>query len=286
MEPDSQIELLSIVAHDLKAPIGAVMGYIELIQQSGPLNDRQQRFSERALSGLKQMQQLVSDILDVAWIDTGAPLNLTDCDIGSVLRDSVVMIEPLADNRQITVHVDIQSKLGLVMGDSLRLTQVMDNLLSNAIKYNHDGGQIWVVAANEQNFVRVSVRDTGIGIPEEDQPLIFERFFRSPSGVRLKIEGSGLGLAITKAIVEKHNGHIMFESMAGKGSVFSFTLPRKAARVGEWIPEAEYDNRLSESRDRIELRTVEDASEEMDPVDDRMQESPDLPSIDSNDDNP
>jgi two-component system, OmpR family, phosphate regulon sensor histidine kinase PhoR len=285
MQPDPQTELLSIVAHDLKAPIGAVMGYIELIQQSGSLNEKQQRFAERALGGLKQMQHLVADLLDVAWIDNGAPLNLSACDLRSIIRDAVLMSEPLAAKRQVTIYVDVPSKLGLVMGDGGRLSQVMDNLLTNAIKYNREGGQVWVNARNEQNLVRVSISDSGIGISPEDLPFVFDRFFRSASGVRLKVEGSGLGLAIAKAIVEKHEGRIWVESEVDKGSIINFTIPRRAARVHEANPETEQHHASHESREYVHLDTHDHASEEMDAVEDHMQESLDLPSLDSSDDN-
>jgi signal transduction histidine kinase len=149
------------------------------------------------------------------------------------------------------------------MGDVRLLSQVINNLLSNAVKYNKDGGSVWVKVSEDDHDLRVDVRDTGRGIPSEDLPKVFERFFRSKHNAGTKIEGSGLGLAIVDAIIQKHGGRIWVESEFGEGSTFSFTLPRYHAT-----------RRTSESRS-ITANFYEYGGEPLDDLNDDMQETQD-----------
>lgn len=275
---DPQADWLNAVAHDLKTPINAVRGCIELMQQLGPLNDRQQHFAEKAMNGLQRMEHLVARLLDISWIDAGMGLEYEDCDLGKIIHEVVGMLTDNAERRQIMIHTDIDPRLELVQADSQRLTQVVDNLVSNAIKYNHDGGEVWIQAAQETDQVLVSIRDTGMGISAEDKPRVFERFFRAREGVAMKIEGSGLGLAITRAIVQKHGGRIWLESEPGAGTTFFFTLPLEISEGGDRVVEVRQDTgEAVESRDT----PLNDAgSEEPDVIDDAVQEKRMFPRVD------
>jgi signal transduction histidine kinase len=271
---EAWIELLSVIAHDLNTPIAAVKGFVELVQNAGPLNDKQQKYSDRALAGLQQMEQLVSRLLDLAWVDADKPLELNTCDVGALITDAVNLLENSAAQRDITLHVDIAPTLGSVTGDTQRLSQVIHNLIGNAIKYNRDGGSVWINAAGERDGIQVSVKDTGLGIPPEDQAKVFERFFRAKTNTDKKIKGTGLGLAIVKGVVEKHNGHIWLESVPGEGTTFTFTLPRRPA-VSEGADDEpdEADSHL-ERHESVDYASRDISSEERDAVDDDTQESP------------
>jgi two-component system, OmpR family, phosphate regulon sensor histidine kinase PhoR len=273
MQADEHYDLIKVVAHDLKSPIGAVKGYIDLMRHVGTLNERQQHFALRALEGLNYMEHLIANLIEFARLGTISQLDFSECDLQVLTRDTLDMLEGQILKRDITLQVKTNSASAMVMGDQRLLGQVMHNLLSNAIKYNNDHGEIHVAIEREHDFVRVSVRDSGIGIPPEDLPRVFEQFFRSPASVEHQIEGSGLGLAIVKTIIEQHQGHVTVESKIGLGSLFTVVLPRhtKSGESDEYIRDS-----ISKSVDRIEgmgADYAENASEESDSVNDDIQES-------------
>lgn len=222
------MDVVSIIAHDLKTPITSVKGYLELIERVGTLNERQQQFSQRALNSLKQMEQLITLLLEMSWIDADQPLKRDPCDLATLLREAANLLEDMAARHEVAIHVDIAPELGIILAESRRVEQVILNLLSNAIKYNRPGGDVWLTATGTATEVEFSIRDTGIGIPPEDLPFIFDRFFRARRPGGELIEGTGLGLSIARAIVEKHGGTIRLESSLGSGTTFFVTLPRQA----------------------------------------------------------
>ncbi|NWG17354.1 MAG: HAMP domain-containing histidine kinase [Chloroflexi bacterium] len=275
---EAKADWLNTVAHDLKTPINSVRGCIELVQQLGPLNERQKHFADKAMTGLQRMEHLVARLLEISWIDAEMALSLMDCDLGMIIREVVDLLRPSAERRQITIQLDLDPKLGMIIADMQRITQVVDNLVSNAVKYNLDGGQVWIKAIRQEDRVLLSVRDSGIGISPEDQPHVFERFFRSREGVARKIEGSGLGLAITKAIVQKHGGRIWLESKPKlDGTMFYVALPLQNAvsEGGERLAEARHE--VGEGAERRETRQVPSASEERDAISDDSQETREMP---------
>ncbi|HEX2907026.1 MAG TPA: HAMP domain-containing sensor histidine kinase [Phototrophicaceae bacterium] len=278
---DPKADWLNMVAHDLKTPINSVRGCIELVQQLGPLTERQKHFADKAMAGLQRMEHLVARLLEISWIDANVELDLVECDLKVIVHDVVDMLRQVAERRNITFHVEIAENMELVTADAGRLTQVVDNLVSNAVKYNRDGGEVWIKAVQETDRVVVSVRDTGMGISKEDQARVFERFFRAREGVAQKIEGSGLGLAISKAIVQKHGGRIWLESKSGKGSTFYFVLPLQdeISEGGDLV--SELDSTVGESAERRERRVTEVASEEHDGLSDDVQEEREIPQTDS-----
>lgn len=269
---DPNAEWLNTVAHDLKTPINSVRGCIELVKQLGPLNERQEHFASRAMAGLQRMEHLVSRLLDISWVDAEVELDLSAISLRDSIAEAVNLLEEMTAARNIAVQIQVSSQIGPILVDSRRLAQVFDNLISNAIKYNRDDGEITIIAQYEGDEILIAVEDTGIGISEEDQSRIFERFFRSRQGVAMKIEGSGLGLAITKAIVQKHGGRIWFESKPDEGTVFYFTLPRHIVQNEgrDVVNESALDVR--ESPDGYRPYPAEHAIEESDSVDDNVQE--------------
>lgn len=224
---ESWTEVVGVIAHDLKTPITSVKGYLELIERVGTLNDRQQQFCERAQNSLKQMESLVTLLLELSWIDADRPLECDSCDLAALLLSSAALLEQMAARQAVLVHVEMAESVGMIQAESRRLEQAFINLINNAIKYNHQGGEVWMTASGTVDGVEVTIRDTGRGIAPEDQAHIFERFYRvRPHGET--VEGTGLGLSIVKAVIEKHSGTITLDSCVGEGSTFKVWLPRQS----------------------------------------------------------
>ena len=271
-------EIISIVAHELKTPVGAAKSFVDLMSKAGDLNDRQQQFANRALGALHRAEELIANLLDFAVLESDTPLELETCDLNDITREIVMFVAENARSRDINIHVDASMADAVVQGNKRLLEQVMSNLISNAVKYNRDGGGVFIRAEQRSTVVHVSVQDTGIGIPLKDQPRIFEWFFRSRDPETRKVSGSGLGLAITEAIIQRHGGHIRLESTPGEGSEFSFTLPVAGSE------QSRYNSSVLDmphARRNFDLSHMETASERLDAVDDDTQESFERPDTDS-----
>ena len=277
-------DLVAVVAHELKSPISAVRGYIELVGQAGELSEIQLRYCDRAMAGLERMEELIASLLEMSRLEKAAKLDFADCDLGALMRSAVDLVENIAQKRGVTIHLATDNELRVVSGDKRLLAQVMTNLLTNAIKYNQENGTIWVEVSNQPEFVQVNVSDNGVGIPEEDQPHVFEAFFRAGNSAQTRASGSGLGLAIVRTVIHKHQGYIWVRSVEGEGSTFSFTIPRKDRRRegDDVIGEAEHTS--GEGSDSRQRGDYELSIEEADDVDDNTQESRGQKEIDSSSD--
>jgi two-component system phosphate regulon sensor histidine kinase PhoR len=221
-------EFIATTSHDLKNPIFAVLGYSDLLGKAGPLTPMQVDFVNRIRNSAVQMQDLVLNLLEMARMDMGTRLKLEILDVGELVKGVVEEFKNQADGKKITLTTDALNGLPLIQGDHHRLQQVTRNLVSNAIKYTPSGGKVHVFAQMGANQILVYVRDTGIGIPPEALPKLFQKFFRVQTDATKDIEGNGLGLAIVKSIVEQHGGQVTVESTLGQGSCFCFTLPTMA----------------------------------------------------------
>ncbi|MFQ3565558.1 MAG: HAMP domain-containing sensor histidine kinase [Aggregatilineales bacterium] len=282
MNETDWIEILDDLAHELRTPLTAAKANVELVPKYGPLNEQQLRHTDRALEVLLRMEQMINRMLEYARIKADRPLDITECDLEDLILSTIDMLEPLAARRGISIIDEIDPDIGLIEGDSRRLEQVFVNLLGNAIKYNVDEGEILITVQAQDNSVRVSVRDTGIGITPEDQALIFERFFRAQDTKILRIEGSGLGLSIVRFVVEKHGGKIWVESTPGKGSVFTFELPRKQAKIDpDEMREGEHKYANDDLPPPHSLRLL--VQETLDGVNDDTQEAPRAHRLDDED---
>lgn len=271
-KPDSWIEIVAEVAHELKTPMTSAAGFIDLIVNCGdPLTARQERFASMALTALEHMETLVLQLLDLAWVHDERVIDPHLCDLCVVIERAVARIMPLAERQQVTIHTDFDPDVGLIESDERVLEQVLLNLLSNAVKYNHPDGAVWVRATAMAESVEVSVRDDGRGISAEALPHVFDRFFRETKDKR--IEGTGLGLTIVKSLVEKHGGHIWVDSEPSEGATFTFVLPRVLRQIEGQIAAREASTEPvepAESRDDWH----EGSNEELDSVDDNLQEPP------------
>jgi len=218
-------QFLSTMSHELRTPLNAVVGFSDLLAEEnyGPLNDRQKRYVNHIKTGGKHLLRLINDILDLSKIESGRlQLAIEDVPVRTAFGDVVDAMRPLADKKSQTLAETVIPHLS-VRADSTRLKQILMNLIGNAIKFTPEGGRIELAAKQLGDVVRVEVRDSGPGIPPEEQQRIFEAFYRLGQTGNAT-EGTGLGLAITQRLVELHGGHLGIESRPGSGSCFYFTL--------------------------------------------------------------
>jgi PAS domain S-box-containing protein len=218
-------EVLAIVAHDLKNPLTTISLTTETLRHSEPLDSAKlDDFTRRILRAVQQMLSLIADLLDFAKIQSGTvSIEKDSNDMAALVMTAVEGARVQAQAKRQTLEVDLPSPLPRVSIDARRIGQVISNLMGNAVKFTPEDGTIRVSVRHQANTVTVSVSDTGAGIPLEDLPKVFDRFWQAHRTG--STGGSGLGLSIAKAIVEAHGGTIWAESEVGKGSSFSFTLP-------------------------------------------------------------
>jgi two-component system NtrC family sensor kinase len=217
-------EFVSTVSHDLRTPLTTIQGYVELLERAGPLNEGQRDFISKALHSLNHITALISDLLDIGRIEAGYDLEMRPFCINDVIQQSVDAHAVLIEQAELFTVTDIPDELLWIHGNVRRIRQVLDNLISNAIKYSRPGGGVKVTAQPGTDYVIVSIEDQGIGIPLEEQPKLFERFYRVRMPEAEDILGTGLGLSIVKSVIEKHKGRVWVRSYPGKGSTFAFIL--------------------------------------------------------------
>ncbi|MFL5660717.1 MAG: ATP-binding protein [Ktedonobacteraceae bacterium] len=220
---------VSMVSHELRTPLNSVHGFIDLILQGhmGDLNLEQSKYLGYAQEGVQQLISIVEDILFMTRSDVGQfEIKQQEVNFRVVAKQVVGSLEPQARKADVVLHKDIPTPAPLLYADPQRIKQVLNNLVTNAIKFTPPGGTVTIRARpyNAQ-FVMISVVDTGYGIPEEDRPHVFERFYQSNHILQSKMGGYGLGLSIAKLIVEQHGGFIDFESTVTSGTTFYFTVP-------------------------------------------------------------
>jgi signal transduction histidine kinase len=221
-------EFLANMSHELRTPLNAVIGFSEVLLQRmfGDLNAKQDEYLKDIYASGQHLLSLINDILDLSKIEAGrmelapAPFHLP-----SALENAVTLVRERAARHAIALLVDVDSRLGEVVGDERKVKQVLLNLLSNAVKFTPEGGRISLKAGRRDGMIEIAITDTGIGIAPEDQAAIFEEFRQVGSDDTRKQEGTGLGLTLAKKFVELHGGRIWVQSQVGQGSTFTFTLP-------------------------------------------------------------
>ena len=213
-------EVLATVSHDLKNPLGTIYTSASLLLEMPLPPDAQRRQIEIIRRTAGRMDRLIMDLLDVSRMEAGRfSVDPTPESLRSIIAESRELLDPIANAKTISLHTDLPDVDTTVHADRDRVIQVMSNLIGNAVKFTPEGGSITVVAQPEEGMVRISVIDTGVGIADENQNRIFDRFWHAGQG-----GGSGLGLAIAQGIVRAHNGRIWVES-GQEGTRFHFTLP-------------------------------------------------------------
>jgi len=221
-------DFISVVTHEIRLPMTSIKGYADLLASGmvGELNEQQESFLEVIRRNLGRMSDLVRDLSEINHLESGRvnfekrPFNFHES-----VDEVVDSWSERLKSREQTLVLDVPADLPAVYADPKRVGQVFSNLVSNANKYTMDGGTVTIAIHPADGFLHVAVRDTGIGITEEDQEKLFTQFFRaSDQDVRDQV-GWGLGLSIVKSMVEAQGGEIMFESVHGEGSTFAFTVP-------------------------------------------------------------
>jgi signal transduction histidine kinase len=223
-----QTQYMRRVAHELRAPLGAIASLLSVVSEglTGQVPAKQLDVLRRAESRLADMLRLVNDLLTLSRSQHGALTeHVEPVDVGEVITNVVHLHRARAEAKRISTSVDVPDLMPPVCADAEGLTQVMTNLVANAIKYTPSNGQVSVSAGVEDDDIVVRVRDTGIGIPSEDLPRVFDEFFRSRAAREYQRVGTGLGLAIAQSIVAALDGSIEVESRVGEGTEFCVRLP-------------------------------------------------------------
>lgn len=221
-------DFVANVSHELRTPLSSIKGYSETLLESGVKDPKDQKeFLGIIYRESDRLAKLIDDILDLSKIESGKmAMVFLPLDLRPVVKRVCSILENQAAAKSLGISADIPEGLPRLLADEGRLSQVMLNLLDNAVKYTPEKGSIRISAAQDGGFVRVDVSDTGVGIPESDIPRIFERFYRVDKARSRELGGTGLGLSIVKHIVQAHGGQVSVKSAPGKGTTFSFTIPK------------------------------------------------------------
>jgi len=220
--------IVANVSHELRAPLASIKAYTELLLDELEGEDRalRQRFLTVIDRETDRLTGLICDILDLSRLEAGQfAMKEEPLHIGEVIDDVLALFDIQAQDRKISIHADVQPDLPPILADRELMTMIIKNLVGNAIKFSNEGGQVGVVAWEEDAKLILSVVDRGVGIPPDDLPHIFEKFYRVWSTTESGIEGVGLGLVLAKEAAEAHGGKIEVESELGVGSRFIVTLP-------------------------------------------------------------
>jgi two-component system, sporulation sensor kinase E len=221
-------EFLTNMSHELKTPLNSIIGFSDLLKEgiAGPLNEKQYRYVQFISSSGKNLLNIISDILELSKAEAGEDeLNIEEFSVDDSISKVVSMILPQIHKKNIKLNYNSESKTLWIPADEDKFRQIMTNLLSNAIKFTHKGGSIDIISKREGDLVTITIKDTGIGIPQDGLEKIFKPFIQLESSLSRTFEGTGLGLTLVKKYVEMHGGNVYVESKVGKGSSFRFELP-------------------------------------------------------------
>ncbi|TMB65842.1 MAG: GAF domain-containing sensor histidine kinase [Chloroflexi bacterium] len=223
-------EFLANMSHELRTPLNSILGFSQLLLEGdgGVLTGDQRQDVDIIAQNGQHLLALINDLLDISKLEAGkAQLHRGEVEVEPLISECVESVRSLAKTKRLDLSASVSAEVGRVFADGPKLKQVLLNLLGNAIKFT-EAGSVRITAERQGAELRVSVRDTGIGVPVEDAERIFESFQQGKSGVSGKYQGTGLGLAICRQLVEMHGGRIWVKSTAGQGSTFTFTIPQRA----------------------------------------------------------
>jgi len=237
-------EFLANMSHELRTPLNAIVGFSEILKDGlmGSLSSQQKDAAVDIFNSGKHLLALINDILDLSKIEAGKmQINLEPTDIASLVQSSLQVIREQATLQNLQVTAKIQEGMGEIWLDEVKLKQIIYNLLSNAVKFTPEGGRVHLSArridgyqaagGRFEHYLEITVSDSGIGIPQEAQPLLFQAFTQIDSSLSRKHQGTGLGLAMVKRMAELHEGSVSMSSIVGKGSTFSILLPWRTANL-------------------------------------------------------
>jgi two-component system phosphate regulon sensor histidine kinase PhoR len=223
-------DFVANVSHELRTPLTSIRGYLELLLDGG-LDAEQRSYLGIIDRNSNRLLGLVSDLLLLTQIEAGELVfDFVPVDLEEIVQECIETSSPAAETNDIQLVMSTE-RVPLVLGHRVRLAQVLDNLISNALKFTPSGGQVDVRLSAVDGAVVIEVQDTGLGVSEDDQPQLFDRFFRSSQATKNQIPGSGLGLTISKAIIERHGGRIELESSEGVGTTVRVRLPLSSEKL-------------------------------------------------------
>ncbi|MEK7098104.1 MAG: ATP-binding protein [Patescibacteria group bacterium] len=226
-------EFISVATHQLRSPLSVVRLAIETVLdgEAGQINDKQKNFLDQASKSNERMIQLVDDLLDISRLEAGkTEYEMVEGSLEELTENAVQEFHQIAKHKNILLNYHGPEKsLPDIKMNSLKLKMVIENLVDNAIKYTPNDGQVDVSVKGGKDHIEIIVADTGVGVPKDQIPKLFAKFFRASNALEKRIDGTGLGLYIAKKIIEKHNGHIWVESEEGNGTQMHFTIPKKQA---------------------------------------------------------
>lgn len=220
-------QFLANMSHELRTPLNSIIGFSDLIVANSKnlTATKAKNFANKILTAAEHLLELISDLLEIAKVDAGVfTLEPTKFNLNNLSKTVVDMLQPLADQKKIKLTLTLKEKEITISADRRLIRQALINLLNNGLKFTKKGSVELIVYTKKENIV-VDIKDSGIGIGENDLKLIFKDFHRAEKGLTSNYEGVGLGLALTKRIVELHKGRITVESKLKKGSTFTITLP-------------------------------------------------------------
>ena len=219
-------EFVATVSHDLRSPLTLMRGYATMLEMVGELNSQQQGYVRKIIAGVENMSRLVNNLLDLGRIEIGVGLQVETISVLDILERVTSALQLQANQKNIALTVETSPDLPrLIEADQALLHQAIYNLVENAIKYTPEGGKVHVRAYSAEGTITFEIQDTGIGIPSEEQPRLFEKFYRGKQREARAQHGTGLGLAIVRSIAERHGGRVWVNSQAGKGSTFFLQVP-------------------------------------------------------------
>ncbi|WP_321417112.1 HAMP domain-containing sensor histidine kinase [uncultured Methanomethylovorans sp.] len=220
-------EFLANMSHELRTPLNSIIGFSDLLLTGncGELNEKQIRFTSNISNSGKDLLNIINDILDLSKIEAHQmKLNYENISIKQIVDEIMTTLKPLASNNNL--HLDASPvENTIIKADKIKMKQILLNLTGNAIKFTPPGGYVTISSSVNDGMVNIQVKDTGIGISQEDQQKLFEPFKQIDSTFSRKYNGTGLGLSLVKKMVEMHKGRVSLKSELGKGSIFIISLP-------------------------------------------------------------
>jgi signal transduction histidine kinase len=222
-------DFISAVSHELRTPLTSIKGYASILM-TGKLGDvlpAQKERLEKIDKHSNSLVHLINNLLDIARIESGkVQMEMKDISIKEMLDSIIYIITPQVKEKNISLKINSKIKFDRIKADQGQMERVFLNLLSNAVKFTPENGKVSISIEEKDNDTQFSIEDTGIGIPPQDIQKVFQEFFRADNALDQKIKGSGLGLSLVKKIIDAHKGKIWFDSALGKGTRFTFTLPK------------------------------------------------------------
>jgi two-component system phosphate regulon sensor histidine kinase PhoR len=227
---EMKADFVNMVAHELRSPLVSVRQQNSVLLEglAGPLQEKQIEFLRRGVKKIDQLLELINELLDIARIEAGKHVQRqVPIDVGVVIEEVIALMEPRAKEEGLTLKYSFEN-LQPVQADPRGIQEIFNNLVTNAINYSPGGGEVVISAKGLGEYMEIKVEDTGVGIPTEELPKIFDKFYRVKHPKTRQVMGTGLGLAIVKGIVEAHHGTIDVESTPDKGTTFRILLPMTA----------------------------------------------------------